>query len=401
MRFFRKNVIAQSLHHSGVTYAPSSNLNYFWNFGVIALFCLFVQIFTGIFLAMHYVANIEFAFFSVERIMRDVSYGWLLRYVHENGASMFFIAVYIHFFRGLYYGSYLPPRSLLWCSGVLILLIMIATAFMGYVLPWGQMSFWAATVITNLFSAIPVVGYNFVYWLWGGQAIGNATLNRFFSLHYLLPFLLVALVFIHLVFLHNAKSNNPLGVQCKNINISFSPYFVIKDVFGLIIFIFPFVFFVFFYPNYLGHPDNYIMANPFVTPSHIVPEWYFLPFYAILRAIPSKEGGALLLLASIIILFLLPFIVSSLTNIQFRSGSFRPFYKISFYVFMADCYFLYKIGGAPVVYPYFEIGQWATVVYFLFFVVLVPISVLIEKNFYYYFIGNSYRFNTFFTRETR
>src|SRR5689334_4538355 len=281
------------LAHEGNEYPTPKNLSYWWNFGSIAGFMLVIMIVTGIFLAMQYTPHIDYAFNSVERIMRDVNYGWLLRYIHMNGASMFFIVTYIHIFRGLYYGSYKEPRELLWMLGVVILLLMMATAFMGYVLPWGQMSFWGATVITNLFSAIPVVGESIVTWLWGGFAVDNPTLNRFFALHYLLPFVKIGVVALHVVALHIHGSNNPLGIDPKGPQdtVPFHPYYTMKDGFGVTVFLIVYAGFVFFQPNALGDAANYIEANPLVTPTHIVPEWYFLPFYAILRAIPDKLGG--------------------------------------------------------------------------------------------------------------
>src|SRR3954447_21253974 len=277
------------------------NFNYFWNFGALAMVTLVVMILTGIFLAMHYQPNTTLAFDSVQHIMRDVNYGWLIRYVHQNGASMFFIVTYIHIFRGIYYGSYKAPRELLWILGVVILLLMMATAFMGYVLPWGQMSFWGATVITNLFSAIPVVGESVVTWLWGGFAVDNPTLNRFYALHYLLPFVIVGVVALHVVALHVHGSNNPLGIDPKGPQdtVPFHPYYTMKDGFGVVVFLIIYAAFVFFQPNYLGDAANYIEANPLVTPTHIVPEWYFLPYYAILRAIPDKLGGVLAMFGAI------------------------------------------------------------------------------------------------------
>src|SRR5206468_7339683 len=272
------------------TFPTPRNFNYFWNFGAIATVMLVLMIATGIVLATNYTPHVSLAFDSVERIMRDVPSGWLIRYLHMTGASFFFIAVYIHIFRGMYYGSYKAPRELLWILGVVILLLMMATAFLGYVLPWGQMSFWGATVITNLFSAIPVVGDSIVTWLWGGFTVGNPTLNRFFSLHYLLPFVIVAVVLLHLLALHQHGSNNPLGIDKRGPQdaITFHPYYTIKDSFGLCVALLVFAIFVFYLPNQLGHPDNYIPANPMVTPNHIVPEWYFLPYYAILRSVPNK-----------------------------------------------------------------------------------------------------------------
>ena len=374
MRFVNSNSIIQVAYHSAVAYPVSSNLSYFWNFGIFALVCLVIQLVTGIFLAMHYVHHVDLAFVSVEHIMRDVNYGWLLRYIHANGASMFFIVVYIHIFRGLYYSSYMYPRELLWCVGVVIFLLMILTAFLGYVLPWGQMSFWAATVITNLASAIPFVGTEIVQWLWGGFSVDNATLNRFFSFHYLFPFLITALVVIHIVFLHEAKSNNPLGVKPVIDNIPFTPYYTIKDLYSVILFFIFFAFFVFFMPNYLGHPDNYIPANPMVTPTHIVPEWYFLPFYAILRSIPNKLGGVLAMGGSLIVLFFIPFINTS----EIRSTTFRPIFKIFYWLIVADFIILGWVGQKPVKDTYIFVGQVATVFYFLFFLILIPLIGIIE-----------------------
>src|SRR4026207_1000552 len=281
------------VHASFIAYPTPKNLNYWWTFGGIATFMLTAQIVTGVVLAMHYTPEVTMAFDSVEKIMRDVNFGWLLRYAHSNGASMFFVAVYVHIFRSLYYGSYKAPREVLWILGVIIFLLMMATAFMGYVLPWGQMSFWGATVITNLFSAIPVVGDSITTWLWGGFAIDNPTLNRFFALHYLLPFIIVAVVALHVIALHVHGSNNPLGIDPKGPQdtVPFHPYYTMKDGFGVMGFLIVYPGFTLFAPDYMGHPDNYIPANPLVTPEHIVPEWYFLPFYAILRAVPAKLGG--------------------------------------------------------------------------------------------------------------
>ena len=302
-----------AVQHDFMEYPAPRNLNYWWNFGSLAGVILVIMIATGVVLAMHYQPNADLAFDSVERIMRDVNYGWLLRYIHANGASMFFLIVYIHLFRGLYYGSYKYPRELLWMLGVVILLLMMATAFMGYVLPWGQMSYWAATVITNLFSAIPVVGNDIVTLLWGGFTVGNPTLNRFYSLHYLLPFVIVAVVMLHLLALHQHGSNNPLGIDRRGPQdaITFHPYYTIKDLFGLCVFLLIFAVFIFYMPNALGHPDNNIPANPMVTPNHIVPEWYFLPYYAILRAVPNKLLGVILMFSSVLILLLLPWLDTS------------------------------------------------------------------------------------------
>lgn len=351
-----------------IDYPTPINLNYMWSFGSTAGLCLVIQIITGIFLAMHYTPHIDLAFASVEHIMTDVNNGWLLRYLHANGASMFFIVVYCHIFRGLYYGSYMYPRDRLWNSGVIIFLLMMATAFMGYVLPWGQMSFWGATVITNLFSAVPLVGGSIVEWLWGGFSVSNATLNRFFSLHYLMPFLIAGLVIIHLSILHHYGSNNPLGVNTNLDVIPFYPYFYVKDLFSFFILVLFFSFFVIYYPNALGHTDNYIPANPLSTPAHIVPEWYFLPFYAILRSIPDKLGGVVAMVSAILVLLLLPFTNTS----QIRSAKFRPLYGIGYWFLVSDFLLLGWIGQKPVESPYIEVGMAATFFYFVFLVFLIP-----------------------------
>jgi quinol-cytochrome oxidoreductase complex cytochrome b subunit len=359
-----------------IDYPTPININYLWNFGSMAGIFLVVQILTGIFLAMHYTPHVDLAFLSVEHIMRDVNNGWLIRYLHANGASMFFAVVYIHVARGIYYGSYQKPRGFVWVVGVVILILMMATAFMGYVLPWGQMSFWAATVITNLFSAFPIVGEPIVAWLWGGFSVDNATLNRFFSFHYLLPFLIVGAVLAHLAVLHQNGSNNPLGVNGSIDKISFYPYFVIKDLFSWVIaFIFYFGF-VYFAPNYLGHTDNYIEANAMVTPAHIVPEWYFLPFYAILRSIPHKLGGVIAMFAALLVLLLLPYLNTS----EVRSSSFRPLHRQFFWLLVLDYFILGWIGGCAPETPYLEIGQLATFFYFIYFLFIIPILGLIEKR---------------------
>ena len=357
-----------------ISYPTPINLNYMWSFGSLAGLGLVVQIITGIFLAMHYTPHVDLAFNSVEHIMRDVNNGWLIRYLHANGASFFFIVTYIHMFRGLYFGSYMFPRGLLWCSGVIIFLLMMATAFMGYVLPWGQMSFWGATVITNLFSAVPFVGNYIVEWLWGGFSVDNATLNRFFSLHYLLPFLISGLAIIHLSFLHTAGSGNPLGINTNIDSITFYPYFYSKDVFAFLTYVFFLIFFVFYFPNSLGHSDNYIPANPLVTPPHIVPEWYFLPFYAILRSIPDKLGGVVAMVSAILILLMLPLINFS----DCRSSKFRPIYSFFYWFIVADFLILGWIGQKPVESPFIEIGMLATLFYFMFFLILLPIIGLVE-----------------------
>jgi quinol-cytochrome oxidoreductase complex cytochrome b subunit len=377
MRWLERRLpIASFIHDSFVAYPTPRNLNYWWTFGAILTVMLVVQIITGIVLAMHYTPHVDHAFNSIEQIMRDVNYGWLLRYLHANGASMFFLAGYIHLARGLYYGSYKEPREVLWILGVILLLLMIATGFMGYVLPWGQMSFWAATVITNLFSAIPIVGESIVTWLWGGYAVGNPTLNRFFSLHYLLPFVLVGVVILHVWALHVAGQNNPAGIEVKSEKdtVAFTPYATIKDMFGIVCFCILFAWFVFYIPNYLGHSDNYIPANPSVTPTHIVPEWYYLPFYAILRAVPSKLGGVLLLGASIVILVFVPWLDTS----RVRSATYRPLYKQFFWIFMAVCIGLGWLGSKPAEGGYVIAARIFTAWYFIHFLIILPLLGLLE-----------------------
>jgi ubiquinol-cytochrome c reductase cytochrome b subunit len=365
------------VHSSFVVYPTPRNLNYWWNFGAILVFMLAAQIATGIVLAMHYTPHVDYALFSVEHIMRDVNYGWLMRYLHANGASLFFFAVYIHIFRGLYYGSYKEPREVLWILGVIIFLLMMATAFMGYVLPWGQMSFWAATVITNLFSAIPFIGPAITEWLWGGFAVDNPTLNRFYSLHYLLPFIIVGVVVLHIWALHVPGNGNPTGVEVKNSEdtVSFHPYYTIKDFFGLTIFLLLFAWLVFFVPNYLGHPDNYIPANPLQTPAHIVPEWYFLPFYAILRAIPDKLFGVIAMFSSIAIFVFAPWLDTS----RVRSATFRPIYRQFFWIFVIACIGLGYLGSQPAEGGYVIAARILTVYYFAHFLLVMPIVGLLER----------------------
>jgi ubiquinol-cytochrome c reductase cytochrome b subunit len=372
----RLPVVTMIQREYGVFPTPR-NFNYFWNFGALAMINLVIMIATGVFLAMNYTAHTSMAFDSVERIMRDVNWGWLIRYAHMNGASMFFIVVYIHIYRGMYYGSYKAPRELLWILGVVIFLLMMATAFMGYVLPWGQMSFWGATVITNLFSAVPIIGPEIVTWLWGGFSVDNPTLNRFFSLHYLLPFMIVGVVFLHIAALHITGSNNPLGIEPKGPQdtLPFHPYYTIKDSVGIVAYLALFAFLVFFMPNYLGHPDNYIPANPLATPAHIVPEWYFLPFYAILRAVPDKLGGVVLMFGSILVWFVLPWLDTS----KVRSMRFRPVARIFFFLWVISFFVLMYVGGKPAEQPYIFIGQLATAYYFLWFLVLLPLLGRIER----------------------
>jgi ubiquinol-cytochrome c reductase cytochrome b/c1 subunit len=370
--------IAGLVHSSFIVFPTPRNLNYWWTFGGILSFMLVAQIVTGIVLVMHYTPHETMAFNSVEHIMRDVNYGWLLRYLHSNGASMFFIAVYIHMFRGMYYGSYKAPREVLWILGVIIYLLMMATGFLGYTLPWGQMSFWGATVITNFFSAIPWVGETVVTWLWGGYAIGNPTLQRFFSLHYLLPFVIAGVVVLHVWALHVVGQNNPAGIEPKGDKdtVPFTPYATIKDSFGMICFVLFLAYFVFYIPNYLGHADNYIPANPAVTPTHIVPEWYYLPFYAILRAIPNKLLGVIALFASILILAFLPWLDSS----KVRSARYRPLFRQFFWIFVAVCLGLGYLGAKPAEGGYVIASQILTFYYFAHFLIILPLLSRFEKT---------------------
>jgi ubiquinol-cytochrome c reductase cytochrome b/c1 subunit len=370
------------VHSSFIVYPTPRNLNYWWNFGAILTFMLAAQIATGVVLAMHFIPADTMAFNSVENIMRSVNYGWLLRYLHANGASVFFFAVYIHMLRGMYYGSYKAPREVLWILGVIIYLLMMATAFMGYVLPWGQMSFWAANVITNLFSAIPLVGGAIVTWLWGGFAVGGPTLNRFYSLHYLLPFMIAGVVLLHIWALHVPGNGNPTGVDVKDKQdtVPFHPYYTIKDSFGLVVFLLLFAWLVFFIPNYLGHPDNYIPANPLQTPAEIVPEWYFLPFYAILRAIPNKLLGVIALFSSIAILVFLPWLDRS----RVRSATFRPIYRQFFWIFVVTGLCLGYLGsqsptGSTLHIPNVVLARIFTFYYFAHFLVVLPLLGLIER----------------------
>src|SRR5512138_82267 len=364
-------------HAVGSGYPAPKNLSYMWNFGSLAGMTLVIMIVTGIVLAMHYTPHTAYAFDSVEHIMRDVNFGWLLRYAHANGASMFFIVVYIHIFRGLYYGSYKAPRELLWMLGVVILLLMMATAFMGYVLPWGQMSFWGAKVITNLFSAVPVFGEGIVTWLWGGFTVDNPTLNRFYALHYLMPFIIVAVVVLHIWALHQFGSNNPLGIDPKGPQdkIPFHPYYTVKDAFGLGVFLIAFAAVVFYAPNYMGHPDNYIPADPLATPAHIVPEWYFLPFYAILRSIPDKLLGVIAMFGSIAVLFILPWLDRS----PVKSGKFRPIFRLFFVLLLVDAVVLGIVGAKPPEGIWLIVGRIATAWYFLHFLVILPLLGVFER----------------------
>lgn len=374
----RRLPILSFMYDSFVAYPTPKNLNYLWTFGAILSFMLVAQIVTGVVLAMHYTAETTLAFDSVEHIMRDVNWGMFLRYAHSNGASMFFLAVYIHIFRGMYYGSYKEPREVLWILGVVIFMAMMATGFLGYVLPWGQMSFWAATVITNLFSAIPVVGASITTWLLGGYSVDNPTLNRFYALHYLLPFIIAAIVGLHVWALHVTGQNNPTGVEVKDIEketVPFTPYATMKDAFGLGVFLVVYAWLTFFVPNYLGHPDNYIEANPLVTPPHIVPEWYFLPFYAILRAIPNKLIGVIALFSSILIVAALPWLDTS----KVTSATYRPIFRKLFWVFVAVCIGLGYLGAQPAEGVYLWAARILSAYYFFHFLILLPLLGKREK----------------------
>lgn len=376
-KYFQHIVIREHL----IEYPTPVNFNYFWSFGSLAGIFLTIQIISGVLLAMYYTPHTLLAFNSIEHIMRDVNYGWLIRYIHANGASFFFILVYVHIAKALYYTSYIYPMANLWRVGVIIFILMMATAFMGYVLPWGQMSFWGATVITNLFTAIPVIGNKLVTLLWGGYSIDNPTLNRFFSLHYLLPFGITGLVFLHLTLLHNIGSSQPLKLVNINDKIPFYPYFYFKDLFSFFIVLIIFSIFVFFLPNVLGHADNYIEANALVTPTHIVPEWYFLPFYAILRSIPDKLGGVICMALALIILFFLPAIaLPSNLPLEFtiNNPNFRPLHRISFWIFIGIVIILGWIGSKPVELPYINIGLVSTIYYFVHFGLIIKITYLCD-----------------------
>jgi ubiquinol-cytochrome c reductase cytochrome b subunit len=375
---WKKRGLLQIFNNHLVDYPSPVNVNYLWSIGSLAGICLGIQIVTGIFLAMHYIPHVDHAFLSVEHIMRDVNNGWLFRYTHANGASFMFIAVYIHMFKHLYYGSYMRPRHGLWISGVIILVLTIGTAFLGYVLPWGQMSFWGATVITNVFSAIPVLGKFIVSLLWGGFAVDNPTLNRFLSLHFLLPFVLAGLSIFHLILLHTDGNNNPLGISSKSYFTYFYPYFYVKDLFALSCYLTVYFTFVFFFPNNLGDADNYIMANSLVTPAHIVPEWYLLPFYAILRSIPDKLGGVIAMGGAFVVLAILPYLTPRLT---IKSSVFRPLTRVLFWIQLVNCLLLGWIGQNVVEYPFIEIGQFLTFFYFLYFLVLLPVLSRLEYQF--------------------
>lgn len=377
MRILKSHPLLKLLNSYLIDHSQPSNINYLWNFGSLLAVCLGIQLATGVTLAMHYNPNVLEAFNSIEHIMRDVENGWLIRYLHSNTASAFFFLVYLHIGRGLYYGSYRAPRTLAWTIGAVILILMIGTAFLGYVLPYGQMSLWGATVITNLISAIPWIGQDIVEFIWGGFSVNNATLNRFFALHYLLPFILVALVIAHLIAVHEtAGASNPLGVPGYYDRIPFAPYYLFKDLITIFIFIFVLSIFVFFMPNVLGDSDNYIPANPMQTPAAIVPEWYLLPFYAILRSIPNKLLGVIAMFGALVIILILP-----ITDLGKTKGlQFRPISKIIFYIFVANFLILMQLGAKHVESPFIEFGQISTVFYFSYFLIFTPLSAIIENT---------------------
>ena len=377
MRIFKSHPLLKLVNSYLIDSPQPSNLSYLWNFGSLLAFCLIIQIITGVTLAMHYNPSVLEAFNSVEHIMRDVNNGWLIRYLHSNTASAFFFVVYLHIGKGLYYGSYRAPRTLVWTIGVIIFILMIVTAFLGYVLPYGQMSLWGATVITNLMSAIPWIGQDIVEFLWGGFSVNNATLNRFFALHFVLPFVLAALALMHLIALHDsAGSGNPLGVSGNYDRLSFAPYFLFKDLITIFIFIIVLSVFVFFMPNVLGDSENYVVANPMQTPPAIVPEWYLLPFYAILRSIPNKLLGVIAMFSAIVILLAMPYTDLS----KSRGIQFRPLSKISFYIFIANFLILLVLGAKHVESPFIEFGQISTVIYFAHFLIIVPVVSLLENT---------------------
>lgn len=377
MRILKSHPLLKMVNSYVIDSPQPSNISYLWNFGSLLALCLIIQIITGVTLGMHYTPNVLEAFDSVEHIMRDVNNGWLIRYLHSNTASAFFFLVYLHIGRGLYYGSYKAPRTLTWTIGTILFVLMMATAFLGYVLPYGQMSLWGATVITNLMSAIPWVGQDIVEFIWGGFSVNNATLNRFFALHFVLPFVLAALALMHLIALHDSSgSGNPLGVSGNYDRLPFSPYFIFKDLITIFIFVIVLSIFVFFMPNMLGDSENYVMANPMQTPPAIVPEWYLLPFYAILRSIPNKLLGVIAMFSAILALLIMPF--TDLSNL--RGIQFRPLSKIAFFVFVANFLILMQLGAKHVESPFIEFGQISTALYFSHFIIIVPFITLLENS---------------------
>jgi ubiquinol-cytochrome c reductase cytochrome b subunit len=377
MRILKSHPLLKLVNIYIIDASQPSNISYLWNFGSLLAICLIIQIITGVTLAMHYSPNILEAFNSIEHIMRDVNNGWLIRYLHSNTASAFFFLVYLHIGRGIYYGSYKAPRTLVWVLGTIILILMIGTGFLGYVLPYGQMSLWGATVITNLISAIPWIGQDIVEFIWGGFSVNNATLNRFFALHFVLPFVLAALVLMHLIALHDtAGSGNPLGISGNYDRISFAPYYLFKDLITIFIFIFVLSLFVFFMPNILGDSENYIMANPMQTPAAIVPEWYLLPYYAILRSIPNKLLGVITMFSALLIILILP-----ITDLgRSRGLQFRPLGKVAFWIFIVNFFILMILGAKHVEFPFIELGQISTVLYFAYFLFIVPVISVIENT---------------------
>jgi ubiquinol-cytochrome c reductase cytochrome b subunit len=377
MRILKSHPLLKMVNSYVIDSPQPSNISYLWNFGSLLAVCLIIQIVTGVTLGMHYTPNVLEAFDSVEHIMRDVNNGWLIRYLHSNTASAFFFLVYLHIGRGIYYGSYKAPRTLVWTIGTVLLIAMIATAFLGYVLPYGQMSLWGATVITNMMSAIPWLGQDIVEFLWGGFSVNNATLNRFFSLHFVLPFVLAALALMHLIALHDSSgSGNPLGVSGNYDRLPMAPYYLFKDLITIFLFIIILSIFVFFMPNVLGDSENYVMANPMQTPAAIVPEWYLLPFYAILRSIPNKLLGVIAMFAALLALLVLPF--SDLSKL--RGIQFRPLSKIAFFIFVANFLILMQLGAKHVESPFIELGQISTTLYFAYFIVLIPFITLLENS---------------------